>query len=162
MPSTRFEEYTEEHAVEDGLLAAAIEGDKISKALVGIRLKEAKEEGPDEDEVNALKHLLKLYDAESAARRAVKDAQEELDLVTLKKYGNLTEQDIKALVLHDKWSNTISTRIASTVDQLTAVLVNRIQELGIRYSDTVASQMAELNRHDAKVVGHLAAMGIKL
>ena len=48
------EEYIEEHAVEDGLLAEAMDDDKISKALATARLKEAKREGSDPDEIKAL------------------------------------------------------------------------------------------------------------
>ena len=48
------EEYIEEHAVEDGLLAEAMDDDKITKALAAARLKEAKREGSDPDEIKAL------------------------------------------------------------------------------------------------------------
>src|SRR6185437_8981805 len=54
------EEYTEEHAVEDGLLVEAMEDEKISKALAAARLKEARREGTDPDEVKALEHLVRL------------------------------------------------------------------------------------------------------
>ena len=84
-----------------------MDDDKISKALASARLKEAKREGSDPDEVEALEHLLKLYDAEAAAKKAVKEAQAALDLATLKQYGNLTEDDVKTLVLDDKWQATV-------------------------------------------------------
>ena len=64
---------------------------KISKALASARLKEAKKEGSDQEEVDALESLLKLYDTETAAKKAVKDAQAALDLAELKKYGTLTD-----------------------------------------------------------------------
>ena len=107
------EEYIEEHSGEDGLLAEAMDGDKISKALAGARLKDAKKEGFDPDEVKALEHLLKLYNAEAEAKKAVKEAQAALDLATLKKYGNLTEDEVKILVLDDKWRSTVEGRISS-------------------------------------------------
>ena len=97
------EEYIEENIAEDGLLAEAMEDDKISKVLARERLKEARHEASDPDEVIALEHLLKLYEAEAAAKKAVKEAQAELDLATLKKYGDLTQTDVKMLVLDDKW-----------------------------------------------------------
>ncbi len=84
--STRaVEEYVEEHAVEDGLLADAMDDDKITKALVAARLKAVKRGGGDPEEVRALQHAAKLYNAEAAAKKAAKDAQAELDLTTLKK-----------------------------------------------------------------------------
>jgi restriction endonuclease S subunit len=62
------DDYTDEHAVEDGLLAEAMEDDKISKALAIARLKEAKREGSDPDEINALTHFVDLYGAEAVIR----------------------------------------------------------------------------------------------
>lgn len=154
------EEYIEEHAVEDGLLADAMDDDKISKALVAARLKAIKT-GGDPDEVKALQHATKLYSAEAAAKKAVKDAQGELGLATLKKYGDLTEEDIKTLVLDDKWQATMVRRVADEVDVLTLDLVARIQELGGRYASTAGDLNAELESLEAKVSAHLAAMGIK-
>src|SRR5207247_2556718 len=59
------EEYTEDHAVEDGLLADAMDDGKITKALAAARLKEAKREGSDPDEIKALQHLIDLYNTEA-------------------------------------------------------------------------------------------------
>ncbi len=153
------EEYVEEHAVEDGLLADAMDDDKISKALVSARLKAIKTSG-DPDETKALQHATKLYNAEAAAKKAVKDAQSELDLATLKKYGDLTEDDTKMLVLDDKWQATVVRRVTGEIEALTLDLVTRIQQLGERYAETVRNLDAELGRLEAKVAGHLAAMGV--
>lgn len=159
--SRAVEEYVEEHAVEDGLLAGAMEDDKISKALVTARLKSAKQDGADAEEFEALKHLIKLYNAEVTAKKIVKDAQAALDLVTLKKYGQLVSKDVEQLVLDDKWSASISNRISGEAIALTLDLVARIQELGGRYADTVKSLDTELMQLESRVVAHLVAMGIE-
>lgn len=154
------EEYVEEHAVEDGLLADAMEDDKISKALVAARLKAIKT-GGDPDEIQALQHAITLYSTESAAKKAVKDAQGDLAFATLKRYGDLTEDDIKTLVLDDKWQATIMHRVSGEVEALTLDLVARIQQLGERYAETVADLETELQNLEAKVAGHLSAMGVE-
>jgi type I restriction enzyme M protein len=159
--SRALEEFTEEHAVEDGLLAGAMEDAKISKALAMARLKEAKREGSDPDEIKALQHLVDLYNDEAAAKKAAKDSQAALDLATLKKYGDLAVADVKALVLNDKWHATIAGRIASEVDSLTLWLVARIQELGERYADTVAALDGQMDELAAKVARHLTDMGVE-
>ncbi len=159
--SRRIEEYTEEHAVEDGLLAEAMDDDKITKALAVARLKAAKLEGTDPDEVKVLDHLVKLYNSDAAARKAVKDTQAELDLATLKKYGDLGEEDIKQLVLADKWRATIRQRIASEVNGLTLELVARIKQLGERYAETIGDLDVELEQLESKVSAYLAEMGVK-
>lgn len=155
------EEYIEEHAVEDGLLAAAMDDDKITKALVAARLKAIKT-GGDPEEIKALQYVTKLYNAEAAAKKAVKDAQSELDLATLEKYGDLTEDDIKTLVLDDKWQATVVRRVAGEVEALTLDLVARIKQLGERYAVTVGDLVAELEKLEARVGGHLAEMGVEV
>ncbi|WP_324193082.1 type I restriction-modification system subunit M [Nocardia farcinica] len=154
------EEYVEEHAVEDGLLADAMDDDKISKALIAARLK-AIRTGGDPEEIKALQHASKLYNAEAAAKKAVKDAQADLDLATLKKYGDLIEDDVKTLVLDDKWQATVVRRVAGEVEALTLDLVARIQQLGERYAETVSDLDDELERLEEDVARHLAAMGIE-
>ncbi|RUP05932.1 MAG: SAM-dependent DNA methyltransferase [Mycobacterium sp.] len=155
------EEYVEEHAVEDGLLAEAMDDDKISKALASARVRVAKHEKSDPDEIKALEHLIGLYDTEAAARKSVKELQAELDATVLKEYGNLTEDDVKSLVLDEKWHVTIKSRIADEVTSLTHDLVARLQQLGERYAQTVSALDSELADLEAKVAGHLAAMGVK-
>lgn len=154
------EEYVEEHAVEDGLLAEAMEDGKITKALATARLKIAKYEGTDPHEVKALQHLIGLYNAHSIAKNAVKEAQVALDVATLKKYGALTEDEIKTLVLGGKWATTINDRIVSEVNLLTFGLVSRIQQLGDRYAETVDALDAELKGLEARVASYLAEMGV--
>lgn len=154
------EEYLEEHAVEDGLLADAMDDDKITKALVAARFRAIKP-GGDPDEIKALQEASKLYDAEAVAKKALKEVQAELDFATLKRYGELTEKDVKTLVLDDKWRGVVTHRVASEVEALTLDLVARTQQLGERYAATIHDLDAELDKLEAKVAGHLAAMGVK-
>ena len=158
--SRAVEEYIEEHSGEDGPLSGAMDGDKISRALVTDKLKKARYEGTDPEEIGAFQHLLKLYEAEAGAKRAVKEAQAELDLDTLKQYGRLTEDDVKTLVLDDKWQTTLVKRIAAEVESLTLSLVARVEELGDRYSQTVEALDQALSDLESKVTGHLASMGV--
>lgn len=155
------EEYVEENAVEDGLLAEAMDDGKITKALAAARLKEARREGPDQDEMGALQHVIVLFDAESVAKKAVKEAQAALDLATLKKYGDLSVTEAKGLVVDDKWRSMIASRVASEVEALTLALVGRIQELGDRYAETVGALDDRLTQLEAKVAKSLAAMGVE-
>ena len=154
------EEYTEEHAVDEGPLAEAMDDGKITKALATARLKETRRDGYP-DELKALQHLISLYTNESAAKKATRDAQAVLDVATLKKYGDMTEPDVKQFVLDDKWHATIGTRVADEVDALTLALVDRIQELGTRYARTLEDLDDELVKLDGRVTAHLASMGIK-
>ena len=159
--SRAVEEYVEENTDEDGLLTEAMDDDKISKALATERLKIARYEGSDPDEIAALDHLINLYNAEAVAKKAVKEAQAALNLATLKQYGKLAAGEVETLVLDDKWQATITGRIASEVESLTFALVGRLKELGDRYAETVGQLDQSLASIEGRVEEHLAAMGVQ-
>ena len=49
-------------------------------------------------------------------------------------YATLTEADIKALVVEDKWLATIQSEVAGEVQRLTQKLTDRVQKLEERYA----------------------------
>jgi len=159
--SRAIEDFIEEHATDEGLLSEAVDDGKVTKALAAARLKDAKREGSDPDEVKALEHLLDLYAEETSAKKKVKDACSALDLAVLKQYGDLTEAEIKALALEDKWLASIQTRVGNEVNALTLALVERIQQLGERYAETAHDLGAELEGLQERLAAHLSDMGIK-
>lgn len=154
-------EHVEEHGVDEALLADAT-NDKsaYTKPLLNEAIKTAKAVHDDET-LSCAEEALHLLNAEAIAKKAVKDAQAKLDLATIKKYNSLSEHDIKALVLDNKWSAAVVHRISGEAEALTLDLVNRIQLLGERYAETVNSLDAAVEELAARVAGHLAAMGVE-
>ncbi|UXM91011.1 type I restriction-modification system subunit M [Paenarthrobacter sp. JL.01a] len=157
----QIEEFTDLHATEEGLLSAALDDGKISKALATSRLRDANREQGDPEEIEALKTLIELYNREASAKRLVKDEIATLDSLTLSQYGKLTENDVKTLVLEDKWHASIAAAISGEITQLTHNLVARIKELGGRYDQTVGDLDADLKQLQLKVSQHLMEMGIR-
>jgi type I restriction enzyme M protein len=154
------DEYIEEHAVEDGLLAAAVDDGKITKALASARLEEAKREDSDAEEVTVLERVIALFNEEYVAKQLAKVAQAALDVATLKKYSDLSDADVQALVLKDKWETTVSRRVDSVLTSVVIDLVARIQELGERYGETAGELEQALDQLSDRVLGHLAEMGV--
>ena len=154
-------EHAEEHGVDEALLSDAT-NDKgaYTKQLLTAAMKTAKA-AHDDETLSCANEALKLLNTEAAAKKAFKDAQDKLDFDTLKKYGELTEEEAKALVLEDKWRAVIVHRVAGEVEALTLDLVARIQQVGERYAETVGNLDDELGRLEAKVTSHLAAMGVE-
>lgn len=152
------ESYLEEHSGEDGLLADAMnDKDKITKASVTARAKGATEA----EELNALKQATKLFNAEANAKKAVKEAQEALDLAVFKHYPTLSLDEVKTLIVDDKWLATLQTNIQAEIERVTQQLANRVKELKQRYSTplpTLSQSVAELSD---KVANHLKAMGLE-
>src|SRR5665811_824793 len=118
------EEYVEEHAVEEGLLWDATNDDgKVTKKTATDRLKVAKREGADQEELDSLNHVLGLFKAESAAKKEFKDATIDLQKRTLAHYGNLTDTDVQQLVIDDKWGATITCGVEAELQALIQHLV---------------------------------------
>jgi type I restriction enzyme M protein len=160
--SRAVQEYIEEHTVEDGLLGEAIgDSGKVTKASASARLKKARYEKADQEEVQALQRVIDLFNAKSVAEAEASEAKATLDTATLKQYGKLTEDDVKTLVLDNKWAATIQGRIIDEVNALTLTLVARIEQLGDRYAATLDAIDSELKTLEAKTAAHLAEMGIK-
>lgn len=153
-------EHSQEYGSDEGLLSEAT-NDKgaYTKLLVNAVIKVAKETNDDET-LKCAKEALRLLTVEADAKKAVKEAQAKQDLAVLKKYSELTEDDVKVLVIDDKWRNVLVSRITHEVEALTLDLVARIQEVGERYEDTVEDLDARLRTLEAKVARHLTAMGV--
>ena len=65
----------------------------------------------NDDEQDALEHCLSLLDAKSKADKAIKESQLDLDTQVLAHYATLTEDEIKTLVVADKWFASIQWRL---------------------------------------------------
>jgi type I restriction enzyme M protein len=152
------ESYIEEHSVEDGLLADALnDKDKITKASIAARAKQSKES----DEVAALKHTTKLFNAEAAAKKSVKEAQEKLDLAVFNQYPKLSIDDIKILIVGDKWLATLQANIIAEIERVTQQMANRVKELEERYSAPLPTIAKSVDALSDKVAHHLKTMGLE-
>ncbi len=157
------EEFVEEHAGEDGLLADATnDKGKVTKASVKDRLKTIQDAPESDEEQEALTRCLALIEAEANAGKTVKDAQEELDQKVLDHYAALTETEIKTLVVEDKWFASIRAALESEVQRLTQQLAGRVKELEERYASPLPELEREVEEFGAKVEGQLKKMGLSL
>ncbi len=75
------------------------------------RLKEIGHDPDYADERQALEDYSKLLDQQADAKSRLKAAQEDLEAKLDAKYPKLTEDEIKALVVDDKWLATIAAAV---------------------------------------------------
>ncbi len=156
--SQELETYLEENSGDDGLLNDALnDKDKVTKATVTARLKLT----TDSEEKAALKHAKKLFDAEANAKKAVKEAQDALDLAVFKQYPKLGIEEIKSLIVDDKWLATLESNIIAEIERVTQQLANRVKELEERYSEPLPALTQSVENLSDKVAGHLKAMGLE-
>ena len=149
-------ELEEEHSGEDGCFT---EMDKVNKGTVQSRLKEIKDEANDKDEITVLKAYLKLLTRQTNTNKKIKNATAELDKKLYAKYPTLTENEIKTLVVDDKWMATIEKAIQTEMDRISQRLTQRIKELAERYETPLPKQTSEVAELESKVSAHLQKMG---
>ncbi|MDK8869347.1 N-6 DNA methylase [Corynebacterium macclintockiae] len=160
--SQELQEYIEEHAVEEELLWEAVNDDGgVKVGDVKKRLKEAKTDGAEADEIAGLNHVAKLFAVESAAKKEVKNLILNLDQKVLDYYAKLNEIDIYQLVVSDKWHSAIYSGIDREISAMKLTLVDRVARLGDRYHETVDDLQNLTASLGLKVMRHLEEMGVK-
>ncbi|TXJ00018.1 MAG: type I restriction-modification system subunit M [Neisseriales bacterium] len=156
---TQLSELEEEHSGEDGYFA---DFDKINKANVQKRLKaidtpQSKVE--NSEEIKVLKTYLKLIEDQSDLNKKIKDASIELDNLALERYKALTKDEIKQLVVDDKWLASIEHSVKTEMERISQRLTGRIKELAERYETTLPKQTSGVAELETKVIAHLKKMG---
>ena len=154
--SQELEQLVEEHSGEDGFFT---DFDKVTKTTVGSRIKEIKNKAEDIEELKIMEQYLSLQTQESEAKRSIKEAQKALETQVIVKYKELTEADIKTLVIDDKWMLTIEQAVQAEKDRISQRLTKRIKELAERYESTLPELVAETESLTSKVEAHLNKMG---
>lgn len=157
----QLEEMAEEHGGEGGLLEEAKnEKDKLTKASATARLKEIKADKDVDEERKALQDYLALVEQESEVNSKIKAAKEALFTKVFAKYTQLSEGDIKTLVVEGKWIATLSAAVQGELDRVSQTLTGRIRELAERYESPLPQIANELEELSKRVDEHLKKMGV--
>jgi type I restriction enzyme M protein len=132
---------------------------KLTRASVKARLAEIQRDTDATEERNLLKECLALIEEEAAAGKKVKEAQKSFDAKVAAKYGKLSEDEIKTLVVDDKWLATIAAAVQGELDRVSQTLTGRIRQLAERYATPLPLLTKEVETLAARVDGHLKKMG---
>ncbi|HXH38358.1 MAG TPA: N-6 DNA methylase, partial [Thermoanaerobaculia bacterium] len=154
--TARLTEMEEEHGGEEGAFA---EFDKVNKANVAARLKEIKGDKELKDEAAALNAWLTLNADEADLKKRLKDAEAALDALAYAKYPNLTEEEIKALAVDDKWLAALNAMIHGEMERISHEITQRVKELAERYEAPLPLIVERVTELEAKVNRHLERMG---
>jgi type I restriction enzyme M protein len=149
-------ELEEEHSGEDGAFAELA---KINKAEVNKRIKEIKGDKECATEEKILKQWLELDVKQSELKADIKKRDEALDKLAYEKYPTLTEAEVKAIILDQKWLPTIEQTVKNEMDRMSQQLTGRIKELIERYETPLPEIETELEALQQKVNRHLQKMG---
>ena len=111
-----------------------------------------------EDDVVA---QLRAFTAEdkrkSDANRAVKKAVEALDEMTIARYANLTEDEVKTLLL-EKWFGSFEADMIKLLDNAIDSELDQLSTLIDRYSDTLQDIQAQKKALEAELQSMMAQL----
>lgn len=158
------EELAVENSGEDGLLSEVIDDKgKISKTSIAKRLKDltsrkGKINKDDKEEFDLLTKYKWLLDEEAEKNGLIKTAKAELEKKIIAMYPKLMIEEIKHLVIENKWMAEMDKRIRAEMDNISHRLTQRIRELANRYEKPLPQLKIDVEDLSNIVENHLKKM----
>ena len=131
---------------------------KMTDANIKKRIK-ALDKKADAEELAVLQKYLDLKDDISLNKKLIKERKYDLLTALLVKYADLSEEDIKRLVIEKKWFASLGSRLDGEMQRISQQLTSKVSALAERYAQTLPEIDAEIADLEAKVAAHLKQMG---
>jgi type I restriction enzyme M protein len=157
----KMQEMDEEHGSEDGLLyEAKNDKAKLTKGSVKARIGELSGDPDAADELEVLTIYSFLMEEEAAATKKISEAYKMLEREALAKYGRLSKDEIKSIVVDDKWMDALATVVRDELERVSHSLAGRIVQLAERYATPLPILADQVDELAGQVRSHLNAMGL--
>ncbi|GAA7116360.1 hypothetical protein HpBGD34_00920 [Helicobacter pylori] len=149
---TNFEEFIEEHSNEEGLFDES----KINESVLKKELKNA----TDSEDKENLKTALELLEAKNKALKMKNKAYEELELKAFHQYKNLKLNEIKDLIIQDKWLKSLKNALENKILKRINAFSSTLNEIIQTYSNSLLEFDKEVKESESKVLEHLKDLGV--
>ncbi|WQY08196.1 type I restriction-modification system subunit M [Helicobacter pylori] len=146
------DEFIEEHSNEEGLF----DGLKINESVLKKELKNA----TDPEDKQILKTALEWLEAKNKALKMKNKAYEELELKAFHQYKNLEINEIKDLIIKDKWLNSLKNALENKIQKRTNAFTSALNEIISSYSNSLLELDKEVKESESKVLEHLKDLGL--
>ncbi|MGN8438066.1 type I restriction-modification system subunit M [Helicobacter pylori] len=146
------DEFIEEHSNEEGLF----DGLKINESVLKKELKNATD--PEDKEI--LKTALERLEAKNKALKMKNKAYEELELKAFHQYKNLEINEIKDLIIKDKWLNSLKNALENKIQKRINAFVSALNGIISSYSNSLLELDKEVKESESKVLEHLKDLGL--
>ncbi|GAA7470649.1 type I restriction-modification system subunit M [Helicobacter pylori] len=147
-----FEEFIEEHSNEEGLFYEL----KINESVLKKELKNA----TDSEDEKILKTALELLEAKNKALKMKNKAHEDLELKAFHQYKNLKLNEIKDLIIQDKWLKSLKNALENKIFKRINAFCNALNEIVSNYSNSLLELDKEVKESELKVLEHLKDLGV--
>ncbi|EJB57739.1 type I restriction-modification system subunit M [Helicobacter pylori] len=146
------DEFIEEHSNEEGLF----DGLKINESVLKKELKNA----TDLEDKETLKTALEWLEAKNKALKMKNKAYEELELKAFHQYKNLEINEIKDLIIKDKWLNSLKNALENKIQKRINAFASALNEIISSYSNSLLELDKEAKESESKVLEHLKGLGL--
>ncbi|MGL2443824.1 type I restriction-modification system subunit M [Helicobacter pylori] len=146
------DEFIEEHSNEEGLF----DGLKINESVLKKELKNA----TDLEDKQILKTALEWLEAKNKALKMKNKAYEELELKAFHQYKNLEINEIKDLIIKDKWLNSLKNALENKIQKRINAFISALNEIISSYSNSLLELDKEVKESESKVLEHLKDLGL--
>ncbi|GAA7953047.1 type I restriction-modification system subunit M [Helicobacter pylori] len=146
------DEFIEEHSSEEGLF----DGLKINESVLKKELKNA----TDLEDKQILKTALEWLEAKNKALKMKNKAYEELELKAFHQYKNLEINEIKDLIIKDKWLNSLKNALENKILKRINAFTSALNEIIQTYSNSLLELDKEVKESESKVLEHLKDLGL--
>ncbi|ADU82387.1 type I restriction-modification system subunit M [Helicobacter pylori] len=146
------DEFIEEHSNEEGLF----DGLKINESVLKKELKNA----TDLEDKKILKTALEYLEAKNKALKMKNKAYEELELKAFHQYKNLEINEIKDLIIKDKWLNSLKNALENKIQKRINAFISALNTIISSYSNSLLELDKEVKESESKVLEHLKDLGL--
>ncbi|GAA8383000.1 type I restriction-modification system subunit M [Helicobacter pylori] len=146
------DEFIEEHSNEEGLF----DGLKINESVLKKELKNATD--PEDKEI--LKTALEWLEAKNKALKMKNKAHEDLELKAFHQYKNLEINEIKDLIIKDKWLNSLKNALENKIQKRINAFASALNTIISSYSNSLLELDKEVKESESKVLEHLKDLGL--
>ena len=151
----------ENEGEEDMFSEARSDAGKITKGEITKRIKEIKNDPEFSDELKTLTEYKELMNKEAELKKQIKETEANLDKELFTKYKSLTEDELKSLIIEDKWMTSLHNSVKNEMERISHKLAERIKELAERYETPLPVLNEDVKVLTKKVDSHLEKMGYK-
>ncbi|WP_033613357.1 type I restriction-modification system subunit M [Helicobacter pylori] len=147
-----YEEFIEEHSNEEGLFYEL----KVNESVLKKELKNATD--PEDEQI--LKTALELLEAKNKVQKAKNKADEELELKAFHQYKKLEIEEIKDLIIKDKWLKRLKNALEDKILKRINAFSSALNEIIANYSNSLLELDKEVKESESKVLEHLKDLEI--
>ena len=131
---------------------------KMTDANIKKRIKVLNKKA-DAEELAVLQKYLDLKGDISLNKKLIKERKYDMLIALLVKYADMSEDDIKRLVIEKKWFASLGSRLDGEMQRISQQLTSKVSALAERYAQTLSEIDTEIADLEAKVASHLKQMG---